>query len=303
MSIDHSFPSFAIRKGKDAKVENVFRSLKRELEHIPYVSSGEATAMARLIFHSLKGWDATAIFSHYDDPLSPFILGRIDDILKRAAANEPIQYILGRGRFYGMDLEVNQFTLIPRPETEELVDIIIKREGKTPDLRVLDIGTGSGAIALALARNLMFPSITAIDVSPEAIATAERNAERLHAKIDFRQADVFYFSPQKNSFDIIVSNPPYITDSEKSSMEPNVLDYEPHYALFVSDSDPIVFYRRIADMGRYALSPGGRVYFEINPRFALNLETLLRELKYSDIDIHPDICGRSRFISARSTLL
>lgn len=279
-------------------VENLFRLLRRELEQILSISSGEATAMARLIFHALKGWDATALFCHYPDSLSPYILERIDQILDRLKAHEPIQYILGEGRFYGMDLKVNTSTLIPRPETEELVELIIDREGRTPDLRVLDVGTGSGAIAIALSRNLLFPKITAIDVSPQAIMVAKENALNLKADIDFITADIFAWPPAPDSLDIIVSNPPYIAESEKSDMEAHVLDYEPPTALFVPDSDPLRFYRRIAEAGASSLTTGGRIYFEINPLFTSQLEEMMQNLGYTDIALHSDISRRQRFLTA-----
>lgn len=279
-------------------VENLFRLLRKELEQISNISPGEATSIARLIFHSLKGWDTTALFTHYPDALSPFILSRIDEILERLKRYEPIQYILGEGRFYGMDLTVTPATLIPRPETEELVELIINAEGRTPDLRILDVGTGTGAIAIALSRNLLFPQITAVDISKDAIAVACENAVRLKAKIEFEVKDIFDWSPGAASLDLIVSNPPYITDSEKREMEPHVLEYEPSTALFVPDDKPLIYYQRIAEIGSKALSQGGRLYFEINPLFAYNLCRMLEEHGYEHVELHQDISHRNRFISA-----
>ncbi len=287
---------FSNLKGDDAKVENVFRLLRKELENISYISEGEATSIARLIFHSLKGWDATALFCHYPDLLSGFILQQIDSIFNRLKSNEPIQYILGEGRFYGMNLEVNKATLIPRPETEELVDLIIKTEGKSADLRILDVGTGSGAIAIALSRNLLFPEIIAVDISAEAIATAKRNAKRLHAEIRFMEEDIFSFSPEDNTLDIIVSNPPYIPYIEKKDMQKNVLDYEPASALFVRDEEPLIFYEVIASVGLKALKKGGRLYFEINPRYASELKTMLENMGYAEVEVFKDMSNRERFI-------
>ncbi len=277
-------------------VEERYRTLRHELEAI--VGPGEATAMARLIFHSLKGWDTTGLVVHSADRLSSFILSRIEEILERLKTGEPLQYILGEGRFYGMTLEVTPDTLIPRPETEELVELIVKEADGRADLDVLDVGTGSGAIAIALSRNLRFPKVTAIDISDAALEVARRNAKRLHADVTFIHADIFDWEPAPESLDIIVSNPPYICEKEKDEMERNVLDHEPHTALFVPDENPLLFYRRITDIGRTTLRSGGRLYFEINPLYAGQLAAQTREAGYRDVRLTEDISHRQRFLSA-----
>ena len=280
-------------------LEERYRLLRQELT--PFFGSGEATSMARLIFHALKGWDTTGLVVHAPDILSPYILTRIDEIVDRLKGGEPLQYILGEGRFYGMTLEVNPSTLIPRQETEELVEIIIKESDDRSDLRVLDIGTGSGAIAIALSRNLRFPKVTAIDISSEAVDTARRNAGRLHADVEILQADVFDLTPKRESLDIIVSNPPYICEKEMVDMEKNVLDHEPHAALFVPDDDPLKFYRRIAEIGTTALVKGGRIYFEINPIYADDMQRMMESFGYSDVRLIEDISHRKRFCTAVKT--
>lgn len=276
-------------------VEQLSRALRQELS--PLYGDGEALAMTRLIFHALKGWNATQLIINSDVRLSPYILGKIKDILARLRRHEPLQYILGEARFYGLDLKVDRNVLIPRPETEELVDMIVS-ENQRSDLRVLDIGTGSGAIAIALSRNLPFSQVTAIDVSEGALNVARENARNLHAKINFIHADVFDWTPSPESFDIIVSNPPYIAESERGDMERNVLDYEPGLALFVSDGAPLVYYSRIAAIAADALSPGGKIYLEINPRFAEGVRSLLAEAGFTGIGILKDISGRDRFAVA-----
>lgn len=280
------------------KVEEAYRQLRSRLVSLTH-SEGEATAMARLIFHTLKGWDTTALVIHAADDLSDFTSERIENVLERLNKGEPLQYILGEARFYGLDLEVTPDTLIPRQETEELVELIVKDCRGQRDLRVLDVGTGSGAIAIALSRNLDFPEVTAIDFSNDAIKVAEHNAKRLHANIRFLHADIFTFKPVADSFDVIVSNPPYVMESEKTDMEKHVLEYEPHSALFVPDSDPLRFYRRIADFGVTALTSGGGVYFEINPICAESLINLLQDRGYVHVETHLDISRRQRFITAR----
>ena len=264
----------------------------------PVYGEGEAKAMIRLIFHSLKDWNMTDLIIHEGDEISPYIEEKVETILARLANQEPIQYILGEAYFYGMDLEVNPSTLIPRGETEELVDMIVKENRGYDDLKVLDIGTGSGAIAIALARNLPFSKVTAIDISEKAIETAKRNATKLKAKIEFIKADIFEYVPEVKKYDILVSNPPYIDESEKADMERNVLDYEPHTALFVPDNQPLIYYSRISTLGVDALVDGGRLYFEINPRHGEDLVLLLEKDGYRRIEIHRDMHGKDRFISA-----
>lgn len=269
--------------------------LKKRLA--PVYGEGEAKAMVRLIFHHLKGWSATDIIVNGDRQVSPYIHSLIERIMKRILNGEPIQYVLGDVRFYGMDFKVNRNVLIPRPETEELVDMIVKENGSS-DLRVLDIGTGSGAIAIALSRNLLFPRVTAIDISAEALEVAGENARRLHADIFLREKDIFTYMPPEDSYDIIVSNPPYIPEEEKSGMERNVLDYEPALALFVPDSEPLLYYNRISEVAIRALAPGGKLYLEINPRFADALCEMLQKTGLADVEIFKDISHRQRFIRA-----
>lgn len=273
--------------------------IKRALTSIlrPKFGPGESQAMVRLIFHALKGWNTTDLIVHENTPISNITLNRIKEITTRLFKDEPIQYILSDAYFYGMNLEVNPSVLIPRPETEELVDMIVK-ENRESDLKILDLCTGSGCIAIALARNMPFSDVTAIDLSQGAIETAAKNAAKLKAKINFLLQDIFRYNPQPQEFDIIVSNPPYIDLSEKASMEPNVVNYEPHEALFVSDDDPLVFYRRIAEIGKQALKPGGKLYLEINPRHSEELKNLLINADYQEVTVHKDISGKERFITA-----
>ena len=263
---------------------------------------GEAQSMIGLIFHSLLGWNATDLIINDDKELSPFIQSKIEEILKRLEAHEPLQYILGEAWFYGMNFLVDRRVLIPRPETAELVDMIVKRYADKTDLSVLDVGSGSGAIAIALARNLRFANIVGLDVSPGAIIVAKENAKRLKAKVEFREGDIFSFHPQDDSFDIIVSNPPYVLEKEKRAMDANVLDWEPHVALFVPDSDPLRYYKRIAEVALVALKPGGSLFFEINPLCSSDLKEMLKSFGLDDVDIVNDIHGKNRFVSCDKPL-
>lgn len=276
-------------------VSQTVKALKERL--VPVYGEGETTAIIRLIFYHLKGWNTSEMIINSDTRLSPYVLGEIDKIEKRLMNHEPIQYITGDAYFYGLDLGVNPDVLIPRPETEELVDMIVK-ENTASDLKVLDVGTGSGAIAIALARNLDFPKVTALDISPEAIALAKKNAAKLKTDITFLTQDIFTFIPLPDSFDIIVSNPPYICESEKKDMDSNVLDYEPAQALFVPDDDPLRYYKRIADVASDALVAGGRLYFEINPLYCDKLIDMLSKKDFKNIESSRDIHGKKRFIKA-----
>lgn len=278
--------------------------LSRQLQSklTPVYGEGEAKAMVRLIFHSLKGWSLTDMMIHADNPASAYLVEKTGEILARLIKHEPIQYILGEAYFYGMNLKVNRHTLIPRPETEELVNMIVNENYDFKDLSVLDVGTGSGAIAIALSRNLPFSQVSAIDISAEALTIAKENAKELHAKIDFIKADVFQYDPWEDIFDIIVSNPPYIDDSEKNGMDSNVLDYEPHLALFVPDDNPLIYYTRIVEIALHSLKKDGKIYFEINPRHAHDLKSYLEREGFTNVLIMRDINGKDRFIKCYKPL-
>lgn len=277
-------------------IDQLSRTLRSKLT--PLYGEGEARSMVNLLFHALKGWSFTDLIINGGMEASPFLLEKCDDILRRLLNHEPIQYILGEASFYGMNLAVNTSTLIPRPETAELVDMIIRKNRHRTDLQVLDVGTGSGAIAIALARNLLYPDVTAIDISQKAMETAIANAAKLRARVGGIVQDVFEYEPEPDSFDIIVSNPPYIDESEKSEMEPNVLNYEPHSALFVSDAAPLIYYSRIVEVAQTSLKSGGELYFEINPRHADDLVRMMQSEGLREVEVHLDSHGKKRFISA-----
>lgn len=279
------------------KVKDLMKWMVDSLLNAGY-SAGEAKGVAQIVMDRLKGWSPSEIILNGDTDLDRIFVDGANKIIDRVVKGEPVQYVVGKARFYGMDLDVNRDVLIPRPETEELVDLIV-RENPETDLRVLDVGTGSGCIAIALARNLKFPNITAIDISDKALAVAMKNAATFRTRIRFEEDDIFHYSPAPDSFDIIVSNPPYICEKERKDMEPLVLDNEPATALFVPDDDPLLFYRRIAMVGITALSPGDRLYFEINPLYATELTALLKGLGYENISLTDDISHRPRFASAR----
>lgn len=261
--------------------------------------SREIDQFIAILFRHVCDYSRADLIIHKNSNLSESLASEIRRFTLRLKAYEPIQYILGSTWFMDHPFIVRPGVLIPRPETEELIELIA-RENKDSELKVLDIGTGSGCIAISLALTLLRSQVSAWDISPEALAIARENAELNKADIKFRQTDVLSYipTPDDGALDIIVSNPPYICDSEKAEMSENVLDYEPHLALFVPDSDPLLFYRRIAEHGSTLLKPGGRLYFEINARFGKETKTMLESLGYEQVNIICDIHGKERMISA-----
>lgn len=218
--------------------------------------------------------------------------------------HKPLQYVLGTAHFAGLELEVTPATLIPRPETEELVALIIKDWKKAPQLTILDIGTGSGCIPIALSQALPAARVIGVDISAEALAVAKRNAARYVPNVEFQQVDILRDAPAEiapHSLSILVSNPPYVLESERAQMRANVLEYEPATALFVPDNDPLLFYRRIAALGQGLLRPGGKLYFEINEQYATAVLALLAGLGYAGGQIQQDMFGKNRMVSATWT--
>ena len=256
----------------------------------------EREAVVLLIFSFVKGWSRVDLIINEGKELSDFTKKEIDGIVDRLILGEPIQYITGNARFYGMDFKVGPGVLIPRPETEELVDWIADDSKGTADLRVLDIGTGSGCIAVSLARALEFADVRAIDLSQAAIGYAEENAKDLKAKVRFTEADMYEWEPDPESLDIVVSNPPYIAPDEIADMEVRVKDFEPHEALFVTADDPIRPYKRIEEIARRGLRPGGRVYLELNPRYAEDVAAYYQSKGWNGVEVRLDSYGKKRFL-------
>lgn len=222
-----------------------------------------------------------------------------EEAINRLQNYEPIQYVLGETEFYGLKFKVNKSVLIPRPETEELVDWIVK-DHKNKAFKILDIGTGSGCIPIALAKHLPQASVFALDVSKEALQLAKQNADANKATVNYIEADILTINPKKffaeyGKFDIIVSNPPYVRSSEKVLMKENVVNYEPHLALFVEDDDPLIFYKQIVAVSEQLLKPEGTLYFEINE--GLGAETVkVMEPDFNNIELRKDMLGKDRMI-------
>lgn len=262
-------------------------------------SQSEAESAARIIFEDIAGYSRTFIFANGDREITDFMQDKIRSVVDKIVAGEPVQYAVGKARFMGNDFTVTPDVLIPRPETAGLVDMITDDWSARSDLSVLDIGTGSGCIAISLARALPFSHVTGLDISDKAIAVARKNAADLKADVSFLQCDILKAVPPRATYDIIVSNPPYVTDSESAGIDPRVLNHEPHTALFVPDSDPLKFYRAIAGYARVSLKQGGALYFEINQQFPGEMEKLLDEEGFVNVSVTRDYKGNYRYATAK----
>lgn len=233
-------------------------------------------------------------------PVNEQTWSHAETIINRLQKHEPLQYVLGCTHFFGLELEVSPAVLIPRPETEELVDLIVKENSRKENLRILDICTGSGCIPVALAAHLSCQTVYGLDISAPALAVARRNALKYKQRITWLEADILADSPNLPSekFDIIVSNPPYVLQKEKAMMRPNVLNYEPHLALFVPDADALLFYKKIAELGLAYLQRNGTLYLEINENQGTNLTQLLKSSGYGTVEMRQDMFGKDRFLKA-----
>lgn len=262
--------------------------------------TNEARAIARLILNEEFGISDIDLYMGKDIHLSEDECQKMENILSRLHKNEPIQYILGYTIFQDLHFSVNPNVLIPRPETNELVTLI-KEKHPIPPKRILDIGTGSGCIAISLSHHWKTSEVEAWDVSTEALDVAHLNNKQLQTNVHFKQQDVLSYNSSAEkikTFDLIVSNPPYIKKCEKEEMEKQVLDWEPHLALFVENNDPLIFYRTIAYLGLDILSPEGKLYFEINREHGTELTDMLTTIGYKNINLKKDFFGNNRFISA-----
>lgn len=274
----------------------IYTHIKQSLAGI--YSDSEASALAKWILTEVFCLSTIDLYAGKDMNFSTKEYAKLEDILSRLKRYEPLQYILGKTTFCGLPFEVAPGVLIPRPETEELVDWIISDYSEKSGVRILDIGTGSGCISITLARSLKNSKVTSWDVSPEALAIAERNKRLNEVEITLAQIDIFDSTLPEIHADVLVSNPPYVTEKERSDMERNVLDWEPELALFVPDSDPLLFYRRIAEVGCDILSSGGILYYEINRAYGSETVTLLEQMGYKSVELRKDQFGNDRMVKA-----
>lgn len=280
-------------------MKSEFNYIVRTLKSI--YSETESFHLAQIIFTDILNISKTEIFINPDLPLNKSQLKKIDMAVKRLLNNEPIQYIAGFCHFHDLKFFVNNNVLIPRSETEELVSLIL-RETKTDSPSVLDIGTGSGCIAVSIQKSLPFSKVIAFDINKKIIALAKKNAKINSTHVKFKIKNLFTITPKDfktEYFDIIVSNPPYVKRSEKKYIHKRVLDYEPSSALFVPDNDPLLYFRTIIEKTLIFLKNEGKFYFEINENSGAEIVSLLEKFNLQDICLYQDIHDKNRFVSAK----
>jgi release factor glutamine methyltransferase len=272
------------------------RSLLNDLSVI--FSGNEAYSITRLILEHF-GFSEISLLKKPDVIIDNILQAEIKKIVNELSKNSPIQYILGETIFFDLKFHVNKNVLIPRPETEELVSKILM-ENKMHDPIILDIGCGSGCISITLAHNIPKSKVYALDVDEQALETAKTNAIENNVNVEFIHKSIFEFEaePENEVFDIIVSNPPYVTHEEEQFMSPNVTKYEPEKALFVPDNDPLIFYREIIRFAKTAIAARGIIWVEINEKFGNELKDLFHESGYTNVRLIKDIHGKDRFINA-----
>ena len=263
----------------------------------PLYEPGEAKAIVRLLLDERYGLSWADVLGGKVTELSANDQTELEKMMLRLENGEPIQYIIGVADFCGRQFRVAPGVLIPRPETEELCRWIISQKGQSPLCEILDIGTGSGCIAITLALELPDAHVTAWDISDEALRIAQENAIALGANVCFKNEDILNI-PHSSKYSLIVSNPPYIQPKERDGMAENVLSYEPSLALFAPEENPIVFYQRIGDYAWQSLHAGGQLWFELNPLTAEDVSNYLQCLGFIDIEIRQDQFGKQRFLKA-----
>ncbi|MDI1305788.1 MAG: peptide chain release factor N(5)-glutamine methyltransferase [bacterium] len=267
----------------------------------PIYDAGEAESFFYLILEEKKQLKRIDLALHPDLAFSEEEIVVLNSILEQLQQEIPIQYLLGKTSFYGLDFEVNENVLIPRPETEELVEWVLSNNliiQKSKNLKILDIGTGSGCIAISLAKNIPNAQVFAIDISQKALATAQKNAQINIVTVTFINQNILETEDLNQQFDIIVSNPPYVRNLEKEEIKKNVLDNEPHLALFVEDNDALIFYKKIAELAQKNLVPNGQLYFEINQYLGKEMVELLEKMNFAAIELRKDIYGNDRMMKS-----
>lgn len=263
------------------------------LQLVPQYSDAEARSIAILLMCNITRLSYTELLIHTPS-LNEEQEEELRKKIERVKKNEPLQYVLGETIFYGRRFKCDQRALIPRPETEELTDWIINDVSNDGNIRILDIGCGSGCIAITLAKELKNSTLTALDISKEAISLTEENCTINNCQLECINEDIFNFTDTQ--YDIIVSNPPYICDNEAADIESNVIDYEPHLALFVPDNSPLKFYEKITEYAARNLRSRGKLYFEINRKYGKEMQLLLEKFGFINIELRKDISNNDRMI-------
>jgi len=275
-------------------MQAAIRHIQSELQGL--YPETEIRSFTNLMIEKLTGFSSTQIILNKNTLFSDIQGHEIESFIELLKKHVPIQYILGETEFYGLPFLVNDSVLIPRPETEELVDWIRNENKRNEAINILDIGTGSGCIAIALKHEFPNAVVEAFDISDNALETAHTNADLNKLEVLFSKVDILNVGELNKKWDIIVSNPPYIPEQDKGEMEANVLEHEPHLALFVPDNDPLLFYRHIALFAQKLLNPNGKLYFEIHRDFGNECVELLTSLGFSEVELRKDISGNNRMI-------
>lgn len=261
-----------------------------------FLTDKEAHNTSAILFHHYLAMDRADIILKKNERVVESKMLEFYHAIKKINKGIPVQYVIGETEFYGLQIKVSSGVLIPRPETEELVDWIVKDANFTS--RILDIGSGSGCISLAIKKELPKAIVMGCDVSQKALAIAKKNAKRLKLQVNYFHCDILNGLPGNDTYDIVVSNPPYVLEKEKELMEDNVLKNEPHLALFVEDEDPLLFYREIISSSKYFLNPKGTIYFEINEQYGADVEKLFEESGFTNIELRNDLQGKPRMVKA-----
>jgi len=277
-------------------LKSICHYFKKELENI--YDESELNQILQISFQHFFGWSRTELVFNQDDLISEENVEKIIELVTVLKTNKPLAQIIGEWEFYGLKFKVNEHTLIPRPETEELVHLIINENASKSGLDILDIGTGTGCIPITLKKELKESCVRAFDVSEEALKIAKNNSELNKLEVQFQQIDILHFEDSflKQKYDVIVSNPPYIPEKEKQLMHKNVLDFEPDLALFVEDNDSLVFYDRISNFALTHLKVDGKLYFEINENYGEATKQLLIDKKFKNVNIVKDINEKDRIV-------
>ena len=281
-------------------VKDVFTKYRTALQ--PLYDAQEADAIVLTVLKEVTGQSNAYLKAFPEYEITADIQTKLRQILDQLITGKPLQYVLGHTEFYGLPFKVNPSVLIPRPETEELVDWVLNSNLPPSAINILDIGTGSGCIAISLKKNLPNAPVWAMDLSATALKTAKENAELNSVKVNFIEADVLNstqtFNLLPSTFNLLISNPPYVTPTDKQLMHTNVTDFEPHTALFVSQEDPLLFYKAIADLAIEKLVKGGLLFFEINESYGNEMLSMLTNKGFKEIELRKDMSGRDRMIKA-----
>lgn len=279
------------------KIKDLRANFTNSLSRI--YDSEEILSFFYILSEEILGLKRVDVAMHLDKILTIDEKANFDKARRRLEKQEPIQYIIGETYFYGIPFMVNENVLIPRPETEELVGWIIEDQKKDKQsITILDIGTGSGCIAISLAKKIPEAKVYAMDISEQAIQVARDNAKKNQVDITFIKSDILEVEELFQDFDIIVSNPPYVRELEKKEMRPNVLDNEPQQALFVSDNEPLLFYKKITDLAKEKLKENGGLYFEINQYLGVETKNMIKSKGFKSVEVRKDLYGNERMIRA-----